>query len=408
MVSERGAFAPRSFARDYTKSLMLRASLFPLPPEATRVILGGESSIDLGGLNIQDHRSARAFAKNYGYNLAIPAQKAHVVRVFGDAMEFLCTAILEGRAEDIPLEIRELRDPEDLVVWASLRPQEALSRWSCVVLRVMHTLFHIDHNVNLRYLKDIQAQVFEPYDRFLVALADGTWVLRGDYDVPLAAIERKQNKDRTSMLLKMLHKPENVAETIYDQIGIRFVAEDRLGVLLVIRFLLDHHVLMPTHIKPSRSRNLLLNMEALQAWMEELPPGFKVPSMGSPEREAICARLVPKTRVDGGNPFMSQDYAAVQFTVRTLIRLPNPAVAALKRISEGLSPGEAGRARIPELIQEQEEFTFFFAHEVQVMEPSGFQSARSGPASHGEYKQRQRDAARKRVLRGIRSEEAPC
>ena len=62
--------------------------------------------------------------------------------------------------------------------------------------------------------------------------------------------------------------------------------------------------------------------------------------------------------------------------------------------------------RIPELLQDQEEFTFFFAHEVQVMEQSGFQSSRSGPASHSEYKQRQRDAARRRVLQGILQEEA--
>ncbi len=387
---------------------MPRAPLFPLPPEATRVILGGESSIDLDGLNISDHHSAWAFARNYGYDLAIPHQRAHVVRVFGDALEFLNSSILDHRTDLIPPGVRDLQDPEDLLVWASLRPQEDLGRWACVILRVMHTLFHIDHNVNLRYLKDIQAQVFEPYDRFLVANDDGTWLLRGDYEVPLAAVERKQSKDRASMLLKMLHKPENVAETIYDQIGIRFVAEDRLGVLLVIRFLLDHHVLMPTHIKPSRSRNLLINMEALQAWTQELPEGFSLPVMGSLEREALCARLVPQHRADGGNPYMSQDYAALQFTVRTLIRLPSPAVTALKKVSERLRPEDAERARITELIQSQEEFTFFFAHEVQVMEPSGFQSASSGPASHGEYKQRQRDAARKRVLRGIKSQEAPC
>ena len=383
-------------------------SLFPLPPEATRVILGGESFIDLDGLSILDHRSARAFSKNYGYDLGIPAQKAHVVRVLEDALDFLRTSILGGEMEEIPAEIRELREPENLLVWASQRPWDTRARWACILLRVMHTLFHIDHNLNLRFLPDIQAQVFEPYDRFLVANPDGTWVLRGDYEVPLSAVERKQNKDRASMLLKMLHKPENVAETIYDQIGIRFVAQDRLGALLVIRFLLDHHVLTPSHIKPSRSRNLLVDLDALHTWMEDLPPGFKIPEVGTPEREAICARLVPKIQEERANPFMSQEYAALQFTVRTLIRLPNPVVAALEQVSHLLGPEEASRGKIPELIQEQEEFTFFFAHEVQVMEPSGFQNARSGPASHGEYKQRQRDAARKRVLRGIRTEEAPC
>ena len=83
--------------------------------------------------------------------------------------------------------------------------------------------------------------------------------------------------------------------------------------MLVTRFLLDHHVLMPTHIKPSRSRNLLVDMDALQAWT-------------------------------------------------------GAAVAALEKISKSLAPGDATRVKIPQLIQEQEEFTFFFAHEVQLEE----------------------------------------
>jgi uncharacterized protein (TIGR04562 family) len=63
---------------------------------------------------------------------------------------------------------------------------------------------------------------------------------------------------------------------------------------------------------------------------------------------------------------------------------------------------------IPELIQKQEEFTFFFAHEVQVMERSGFENTTTGPGSHIEYKRRQREAARRRVLQGIVTQEASC
>ena len=49
------------------------------------------------------------------------------------------------------------------------------------------------------------------------------------------------------------------------------VAEDLLGVLAVIRFLLDHHVLMAAHIKPSRTRNLMVNLPALERWMATRP-----------------------------------------------------------------------------------------------------------------------------------------
>jgi uncharacterized protein (TIGR04562 family) len=380
---------------------------FPLPPEVTQVILGGGSSIDLDGLQVHSHEEAWDFAFNYGYDMRVPAQRAHVLRVFEDALTFLEGVILEGTGLAMPAFLRELEDPLQLLVWASERSadggREPRSRWSCALLRVMHTLFHIDHNINLRFLPEIQRQVFERYDRFLVR-EGGQWLLRGGYEVPLVAVERKENKDRNSVLLKMLHKPENVAETIYDQIGIRLVAEDQLGVLLVIRFLLDHHALMSTHIKPSRSRNLMIDLKALDGWMEALPPMFQIAELDAAERQTLCHSLALR----GGhefNPHTAQDYSAVQFTARTLIRLPNPATTALEAVRQrveksGHSEVELG-LHLGELIQRQEEFTFFFAHEVQVMERSGFESAQSGPASHAEYKQRQRDAARRRVLQGI-------
>ncbi len=328
-------------------------------------------------------------------------------------MAFTEEVILEGTGLDVPSEILDLQDPLDLLVWASRMPRDPLARWSCAILRVMHTLFHVDNNVYLMFLPEIQQQVFERYDRFLVPRADGTWLLKGRYEVPLLAVKRKESKDRVSMLLKLLHKPENVAETIYDQIGIRLVAEDLPGVLLVIRFLLDHNILMATHIKPSRTRNLMIDLDALQSWLAGLPAGFDLMSMSPEARAALTESLSFRGRVQEGNPFSASSYSAMQFTARTLIRMPSPAVPALEIVRSRFKalgrPEEGDLLHIPELIQEQEEFTFFFAHEVQIMEKSGFESAASGPASHQEYKYRQRDAARKRVLQGIvNNQEAPC
>ena len=389
---------------------MRNNALFPMPPEVTQVILGGGSPIDLDSLRIHSPGEAWNFALNYGYDMGVPVQRAAVMRVYEDAVDFLEGVVLEGTDLHVPLEVRDLLDPLDLLVWASDRPRNHRGRWSCAVLRVMHTLFHVDHNVNLRFLPEIQRQVFDRYDQYLVCEED-RWCLRGAYEVPLVAVERKENKDRVSMLLKMLHKAENVAETIYDQIGIRFVAEDQLGVLMVIRFLLDHHVLVPTHIKPSRSRNQIIDMEALAAWSETMPPFFRIQDLGPEERKALSRTLAIKAPGKVSNPFSSKEYSAIQFTARTLVRLPSPATQALATIQTRLQamgdPGLSDLVRIPELIEEQEEFAFFFAHEVQVMEQSGFQSSISGPASHSEYKQRQRDAARRRVLQGILQEE-PC
>ena len=387
---------------------------FPLPPELAAVVLGGGSFVDQDGLRLATPDLAREFALNYGYDLDIPHQRAHVVEVFEDALAFLQEVILEGTEMELPPAFFEVQDPLQLLIWASATPRDQRARWSCAVLRVMHTLFHVDNNVFLRFLPEIQEQIFDRYERFLVPNADGTWLLKGRYEVPLVAFRRKESKDRVSMLLKLLHKPENVAQTIYDQIGIRLVAEDLLGCVAVLRFLLDHHVVMPTHIKPSRTRNLMVDLEAFQRWNAAVPQGFDPLALAPAEREALSRELSLRHGSPSGeiNPHSSSDYSAVQFTTNTLIRLPSPAVGALENIqSSFLSIGrpEIGDLlHIPELIQKQEEFTFFFAHEVQVMERAGFENSTSGPGSHLEYKRRQREAARRRVLQGIVTQEATC
>ena len=383
---------------------MVPAPAFPLPPEVTQVVLGGGSSIDLEGLRCASLGEAKDFALAYGYDLSVPVQAQQVGRVQAEALDFLERVILEPGDPRPPEAVRACLDPHQLLVWASDRPRDDRARWSCAVLRVMHTLFHLDYDVNLRFLPEIQAQVFAPYDRHLV-LEGGRWKLRGAYEVELAGVEKKEQKDRASMLLKLLHKPENVAETIYDHIGIRFVAEDRLGVLLVIRFLLDHHALMPTHIKPSRSRNRMIDLEALRDWMAGLPEAFELPSLTPGDRATLNTRLTLRDERSWENPFTALDYAAVQFTARTLIRLPSPAMAALETVQGRLKalghPELMSGVGLADLLQEQEQLTFFFAHEVQVMEESGFRNSQSGPASHTEYKLRQREAARRRVLQGI-------
>jgi uncharacterized protein (TIGR04562 family) len=391
---------------------MLKHPLFPLPPEVTKVILGGGSLIDQPGVQLPSLALARDFALNYGYDVDIPTQRAHLVNVFEDALAFMEEVILEGMELHLPPEFFDLQNPMDLLVWASKRPMDLRARWSCALLRVMHTLIHLDNNVYLRFLPEIQQQIFDRYERYLVPTSNGGWMLKGQYEVPLLAVKRKESKDRVSMLLKLLHKPENVAETIYDQIGIRLVAEDLLGVLATIRFLIDHHVLMATHIKPSRTRNLMVDLAALERWMTQLPSGFTFDQLEPKEKKEILSALTLKIEQPEINPFSSSSYSAVQFTAQTLIRLPSPAVSALEEIQTRLQtmgkPEIGDLLHIPELIQEQDEFTFFFAHEVQVMERTGFKSILSGPASHAEYKLRQKEAARRRVLQGIAAQEAPC
>ena len=384
---------------------MAYKNLFNLSPEITHVVLGGNAYIDLETLNINSLDHARDFALNYGFDTGLRRHRSQIVKTFKDAIVFLERVILEGTDLKVPAKITATKNPLNLLVWASEMPRTDFTKWSCTILRIMHSLFYIDNNIILRFIPDIHQQILERYDRYIVQASNGKLLLKGEYEVPIVEIRRKERKNRDSMLLKLLHKPENVAETIYDNIGIKIVAEDLLGVLLVLCFLIDHSVIQAAHIKPSRTRNLMIDPVLLEEWIGTLPKDFSVDALRPSERQEICEKLAQRIGRPAINPYSSRDYSALQLTVNTLVRLPMPGINYLEKFQEFLdhsTPGSADHSNIPNFLQAQEgRFSFFFAHEVQIMEKSGFNNSNLGPASHSEYKRRQREVVRKRLLRGL-------
>jgi uncharacterized protein (TIGR04562 family) len=358
----------------------------------------------LEALDIASLEQAHDFANSYGFDPCLPRHKSKIFNTFSEALNFLERVILEDTDTKTPPQITKAQDPIDLLIWASQKPRNDIACWACAVLRIMHTLLYIDNNLVLSFIPDIHHQILERYDRHIVQGPKGKWVLKGAYEVPIVEFRRKEHKNKDSILLKLLHKPENVAETIYDNIGIRIVAEDLLGVLMVLSFLIDHNVIQAAHIKPSRTRNLMIDPILLEEWMGTLPEGFSIGDLKPPKRKEICERLAQRIGRPAVNPYSSRDYSALQITANTLVRLSLPGISELGKVQEIFShanPDHFSQFHIPELIQGEDGISFFFAHEVQLMEKSGFTSANLGPASHAEYKRRQREVVRRRLLRGL-------
>ena len=72
------------------------------------------------------------------------------------------------------------------------------------------------------------------------------------------------------------------------------------------------------------------------------------------------------------NSFTSRDYRFVKFITRQLVRVTHP--------------------------ETQKSFSFFYPYEVQILDYEHYLRSLTGPASHEEYKARQRARARQRVL----------
>lgn len=392
------------------------------------VMLGGKSAIDTRGgiLSTKTESAAELFVESYGFRLSDPIQSAELSGVYQEAIRFIRRYFLkpenpEGLDLQIPNLFSELQDLRSLFVYTTEKDMATMSRtnWACAIIRVMHTIVHLDKDLREDYFASIQKQVFDRFYREIHNEADRIFLgnPKSAQSIELRYFHTKPRKERDSKILKLLHKAENVAEDIYDQVGVRFVTGSRMGCLRVLKFLRDHHLVIPANLKPSRSRNSLIDPFLYRrVWREartELGRGTLRDSASIDafiefrliEEQARVAAQVEKgerRRDRGANLFTADSYTAIQFTGRQLIKFRHPAYEDVKRLREKLR--EVDDADIRKIMERLDfaslakEQRFFYPFEVQIMDERGYDESSSGSASHSTYKAAQVQMAAMRVL----------
>jgi uncharacterized protein (TIGR04562 family) len=390
------------------------------------VMLRGKSAIDTrgGALPTKSVDAASRFIAAYGFNLEDPIQAAEVLGVYHEAIRFIQKYFLrpgnpEGLELNVPPSFFELDDIRKLFVFSTERQIEFSTRthWACSIIRVMHTIVHLDKDFREDYFPTIQKQVF---DRFYKEIHNiGERIFLGDpksaNHIELKYFQTKPRKERESKILKLLHKAENVAEDIYDQVGVRFVTNSRMDCLRVLKFMRDHNLVVPANIKPSRSRNSLVDPFLYRrAWREARSAVQKGDLSSVTEVDSfIEARLLEeqskklvskdgKIAREPRNLFTADSYTAIQFTSRQLIKYRNPVYEDVKKVKLMLRDSESAELRkygerldISSLAKEQ---LFFYPYEVQIMDAKAYEDSQSGSASHVTYKAAQVQVAAMRVL----------
>jgi uncharacterized protein (TIGR04562 family) len=385
------------------------------------IIINGKSSIDsTTGFQIRSLEEADRFVQSYGYDLENPIEKAEILGNFHEALNFIRKNFLipdnpDGLKLDIPRKILEITDIRDLFLMAnSYYPGQIadqaglfLCNWACSILKVMHTIAHIDKDLRTSYFADIQKQIFDRFYKLIHRDGEGNLFLGEKEDDPfrvnLVAFETKPKKARDSVILKLLHKPENVAEDIFDQVGIRFITWTPLGALRVIKYLKDKMIIIVPNIKPSRSRNTLIQIEDFRAKMGDL--------LGQADRQEIdeerllvaLENAAHPPHVNPENPHSSEFYRAIQFTCRQLIKLRNPLFTDLKELkaisrSKPIDDHLLKTIERIDLTHIQKEIRFFYPFEIQVVDKRSAEENEKGRSAHSEYKKAQVQTALKRVM----------
>lgn len=271
----------------------------------------------------------------------------------------------------------------------------------------MNAISHLEFNGKFRELDAAREQIFGRIRSIVNHDTARGWTARSqNLEVNLDHLEWKEAKTRHSVLLKLLHKPEAMAEEVFDYLGVRFIVSETQDIAKLLRVLMETDVIIPHQVLNLRSRNALINLSGAQ---RQLALAYDLLQTGTATPEEfidMCNKVDwdlfqgESKRGSRQNVHSSSKYKSIQLTVRHLVRTPNPAFLVLSslagqlRHARGLEPEDDPllMGLIPE------ENARFFPLEIQIFDRRSHEVAQFGPASHEQYKSNQLQTVRKKVL----------
>ncbi len=403
----------------------------PLPPllqrfvfswETMHTIISGRSAIDLSHLRMAGtgRQDAHDFLQRYGYDLDVASHQADVEGIRVEALGFVRGVLAHGLDG---VHVPELFDtmlildllllaagqgrPGDTETVESRREFDLNMAWACAILRVMHTIAHAVNYFQDNYYREIRARILDRFVQQVRTAEDGSQYLHAkSFDVPLRRFEVKETKPLRSVVLKLLQKQENVAYDLFDHIGVRIIVDKPVDALFAVRALREEHTIMYPNIKPTRSRNTLLDLGAYDAHVRDCLLRYQSGELSELQTVEAVHSFVQQpsgTAQVEWNPYSSDKYNSIQFTCRQMIRFENPLFQRMNDaqvVARKHLQGDALAEMLATLSTAgiDPEIQFFFPYEVQVMDITSYEAATSGRAAYAEYKSRQVVSARQRVM----------
>ena len=391
--------------------------------EFFEVVVGGKSSLDskffIGPLtNVEQ---VNGFLKGYGLDPSDPVTRAELFGNFQEALQFIRRYfLLEGSKDGLDLKIPNsvymITDIGDLFLMAtggSGRYSREERLWAEVILKVMHTILHVDKDLRSNYFNIIQTQIFDRFYKFVYRDENGHLFMgkrtEGSRDIPLEDFVTKSKKTRESVIIKLLHKAENVAEELFDRVGVRFVTQSRFDTLRVIKFLIETNVVVPHNVKPSRSINTIIDLGHFKEKHQSILRMALRNKMSEQDFLEAMEEEVRKCapgRAGDRNEHSLANYHSIQFTCRQLIKYKNPFLAEFKSLRKMAKERDESNELAQKVLAMDmsliaRDVRFFYPYEVQIVDAESHKNNTEGEASHQEYKKSQIISAMKRVFKPL-------
>jgi uncharacterized protein (TIGR04562 family) len=391
--------------------------------ETMHTIIGGRSAIDLSHLRMgaSNREEAYRFLLRYGYDVNVPAHVEDVERNRVEALGFIRGVLMPGLPGlDVPPEFDTMPVLDLLCLAAGSGKPEASGpddphakayalrmAWACALLRVMHTVSHAANYFQNNYYREIRERILGRFLEQVRTRQDGSqYLYTKSFEVPLVRFEVKETKPLRSVVLKLLQKQENVAYDLFDHIGVRIIVDKPVDALFAIRALREEHTILYPNVKPTRSRNTLVDLGTYDAHVRQCLDRYRCGEWDEAQTILGIHDFSDRPSTDAQqewNPYSSDKYRSIQFTSRQMIRFANPLYQRLTHAADIARQNLSGKP-LEDMLAAlslqgiDPEIQFFFPYEVQVMDIASYQQATEGRASYAEYKARQVASTRRRVM----------
>jgi uncharacterized protein (TIGR04552 family) len=333
--------------------------------EVLRLVLRGDSVVDWRRLHFVNRDEVDRFLRLNLYDPDNPVDEARLRAILRQAVEYLRGTF----RYKVAAPVAEPREIHDLFLLASgqLEPRR-LRRIACVVLKVMHTVHHVEARELLFRARVSEVELAQMVDS---RVREVVGELRDREGIPVVAFEGSA-KTRASIITKLLAKKDNLAATVYDKHRYRIVVAREEALAQTVLALSDR--LFPfSYVVPGQTQNSLLSI----GQVVRLAPAELTPVAEQLQHGHEDAHLVDR------NEFSGRTYRILNFIVDLPLRI-DATVLATRRDSDG----DLGRI-------------VFAPVELQVVDQATHAANDAGENSHTRYKKRQIRRVLGRLSRGL-------
>jgi len=337
---------------------------------AIRNVLRGGSVIDWHRLYFTDREQVDRFLRINEFDPQDRQDMVFLEALREQAVEY-CERHLSFRVSE---DVADRIPARDLPLVASQKGRRRTH--ACVVLKVMHVLYHLMGGELSTRLSVSVDQIFQLVE---------AKVLRTVEEMKAAGCEIAEfewsRKEQDSLVTKLLAKRENIAANVYDRLRFRMITRNEEQIMFVLREMVQRFLPF-NYIIPGESQNDIVDLhqyiESQSGLRRHLPELLDL------------SQISPDKKSSQVNEFSGPSYRVVNFVADLPIRVDR----------------FLGKSADDELFVDTGPSVFVLT-EFQIVDARTAEGNEAGENSHDKYKDRQIQRVKSRLMHGMQDDDTP-